>query len=311
MAGPNGSLAAGRQGYCSVTNTPNKNEWDFFSTTLIEEARTAIWKTRARIEPRELIEHVKEKLQALAAAAQGAESEQMVWDKVRETLVAAAYETRPYCLKCGTCCKKDTPSLLMEDMPLLRHDVIRPEHLYTVRKGETVYSALEDETVELTHEIIKVQSVKGTSRCIFFRGLDGLCSIYDNRPMQCRLQECWNPDRMTHISLEYITREHVFGSVDQLLEVIKAHEERCSVEVWKRAMERLAATRGHSVAEVLELLKYDHIARRFLQDKFGVKSEVSALVLGRPLKDSLPLYGLELAEDPGGAFVLQPISENT
>jgi len=303
--------AVGRQGILNLMDRLNRQEWDFFSTALIEEARTAIWQTRARIEPRHLIDRVKGTLQDIAGAEHGADSEDLVWQKIRQALVVAAYETRPYCLRCGACCKKDTPALLIEDMTLLRQEIIRPEHLYTVRKGEIAYSPFEDKAVELAHEIIKVHSIRGTNRCIFFRGLDGLCSIYDERPLQCRLQECWNPDRMREMSGEYITREHVFGQIEQLWDVIRAHEKRCSIEKWRRAMERLEATKGHSVEELLELLKYDHLIRQFLTERFSVKIEVAELILGRPLKDWLPLYGLELIEVPEGAFILQPVSQNS
>lgn len=289
----------------------NKKEWDFFSTTLIEEARTAIWQTQARIEPKELIDHVKEELQSIAEAEHGAESDKIMWDKVREALVAAAYQTRPYCLRCGTCCKKDTPALVFEDMALLREEIIGPDHLYTVRKGETVYNPFEDKAVELAHEIIKVRSVTGTTQCIFFRGLDNSCSIYDHRPLQCRLQECWNPTNMTQTYSEYITRENLFGHIDYLWDIINAHEQRCSVEKWTQTIKRLEATRGNSVEEVLDLLKCDHVASEFLRDKFSMKSEIVSLVLGRPLRDTLPLYGLELIRTPDGAFLLQPISQNS
>ncbi|MGC9029159.1 MAG: YkgJ family cysteine cluster protein [Desulfomonilaceae bacterium] len=287
-----------------------RQEWDFFSTTLIEEARTAIWQTRARIEPRDLIERVKAELQEIAHAQQSEDSDQLVWDRVRQALVSAAYQTRPYCLRCGTCCKEDTPTLVRDDMGLLRQEILRPEHLYTIREGEIAFNPFEDKAAPLSHEIIKVRSVSGTRRCIFFRGLDGLCSIYENRPLQCRLQECWNPERMAELPSEYIAREDIFRQVQPLWDIISAHEERCSFEKWSEALERLEASRGHNVEEVLELLRYDHGARQFLMETFSMASEVVDLILGKPLKDFLSFWGLELVETSDGGFMLQPARKN-
>ena len=301
----------GKQGVAILIDKNNRQEWDFFSTALIEEARTAIWQTRARIEPRDLIERVKAELQEIAESEQGGDSEQLVWDKVRQALVTAAYQTRPYCLKCGTCCKRDTPTLVMEDMELLRQEILRPEHLYTIRKGEIALDPFEDKAVPLSHEFIKIRSTSGTNRCIFFRGLDGLCSIYENRPLQCRLQECWNPERMTELPEEYITRADIFRQITPLWDIINAHEERCSFEKWTQALGRLEATHGHSVEEVLELLRYDHTARQFVTDRFSMASEIVDLILGRPLKHFLSLWGLELVETSDGGFILQPSTKSS
>ncbi len=306
LAASDSGRTLGTRGITNLIDKKNRQEWDFFSSALIEEARTAIWQTRARIDPRDLIERVKTELQEIARAEQSGDSERRVWDKVRQALVSAAYQTRPYCLKCGTCCKKDSPTLVMEDMGLLRQEILRPEHLYTIRKGEIAFNSFEDKAVSLPHEIIKIRSAGGTTRCMFYRGLDGLCSIYENRPLQCRLQECWNPGRMTSVRAEYITRGAIFRPIKPLWDVISAHEERCSLEKWTHALERLEATRGHSVQDVLELLRYDHMARQFVMETFSMAEEVLDLILGRPLKDFLCLWGLELVETSDREFILQP-----
>ena len=37
------------------------------------------------------------------------------WEGLARRVEKAAYATRPYCLKCGTCCRKGSPSLYQED----------------------------------------------------------------------------------------------------------------------------------------------------------------------------------------------------
>ena len=49
-----------------MNERPNKAEWDFFVTALLEEARTVIWETGATVAPRDLVNQVLDELQDLA-----------------------------------------------------------------------------------------------------------------------------------------------------------------------------------------------------------------------------------------------------
>ena len=115
------------------------------------------------------------------------------WEGLARVVEKAAYATRPYCLKCGTCCRKGSPSLYPEDLPLVLRGAIKRTELMTLRKGEIGFSNERNELIQLSRELVKVQEKPGTRECLFFQSESGACGIYENRPLQCRTLECWNP----------------------------------------------------------------------------------------------------------------------
>jgi Fe-S-cluster containining protein len=291
-----------------VSDQDTSQEKDFLATVLLEEARSAIWKTQARMEPRDLIDRVLPELREITSDIDLGNPEQdaVVWRKIGDLLIRSAYETRSYCIRCGVCCKNHAPTLLMDDMVLLNKNIIRPEHLFTVRKGEPGYCNFNDETVELESEMIKVKSKTGSNTCIFFQGFDRSCSIYENRPSQCRTQECWAGESTLPMQA-LMSRKDIFERIEPLWKIICAHEKRCNHDEWKRGLSRLEATRGHSVEELLAILRYDQTVREFIGERFGMDEEIIELVVGRPIESFLSFHGLELLHASDGTRMLKPI----
>jgi Fe-S-cluster containining protein len=279
---------------------------DFFLIVLKEEARSVLWQVGADADPHALVESVLHDLQDIATADRAGEtrSEEEIRHQVRERLLKAAYATRPHCIRCGTCCIKGSPTLLREDMILFRDDILRPEHVFTLRKGETAHSGRTGETGPSLEERIKIRETPGDGTCIFYDSPEKSCAIYDSRPVQCRRQECWNPESYVEAEEVPLEREDLLRVVGQLWDVILRHEERCSHDEFGRAVSLLAATEGASVDEVIDILSYDHHARTFLAKHLNMPAESMDFFLGRPLSESLEQYGLRLEERPAGSFFL-------
>jgi len=296
------------KGIRSVIDQDTMREKDFLATVLLEEARSAIWRTQARLEPKDLVDRVLPELIDITGEIDptSPEQDQNIWANIRDLLIKAAYASRQYCIRCGDCCRNHTPTLVMHDMVLLKKNIIQPEHLFTVRRGEFGYSNFDDETVELESEMIKVRSGPDSGTCIFYQGFDKSCAIYEDRPVQCRSQQCWS-QAGTPLEQPLMSRQDIFLGIDPLWKIISAHEERCGHDDWKRAISRLEATQGHSVDELLATLRYDLTVRDFLRERFGMSKEITELVVGRPMETFLSLSGLELLHLPDGTFMLQPI----
>ena len=173
----------------------NKAETDFFIVALKEEARTALWQVGSSTDPDTLIKSVIDEIEALAPRPDGQEdrSDEEIKKQVSECLLKAAYATRPYCIRCGTCCAKGSPTLTVGDLELFTRDIVKPSDVLTIRKGELARSAGCDELERTEQELIKIREAPGNNACVFFRPGDKECSIYESRPLQCRRQECWNP----------------------------------------------------------------------------------------------------------------------
>lgn len=290
--------------------TLNEAEKDFFVVMLKEEARTVLWQVGSETSPDDLLKSCLDDIQALAPKEVGIEdrTEEQIWTQVRERLLKAAYETRPHCVRCGECCSKGSPTLTTEDLDLLRRDVLKPEHLVTIRKDEQTYSHI-TETVQPTEvEMIKVREKDGSTTCVFYQSLAKECGIYENRPFQCRQQECWNAASSENVTQgDLIDREDLLKAAGSIWDVIQRHEERCSHAELARAVSRLAATKGQTVDDVLELLRFDQHVRWFLADKLGLDPAALDFFLSRPLSEAIKVYGLKVEQYPDGSFLLSPI----
>jgi Fe-S-cluster containining protein len=296
-----------REGY--IMADYNKAEADFFIVALKEEARSVLWKVGSEVDPETLLKGIMEELQALARRDDGTDTrtEEEVWLQVKERLLKAAYETRPHCIRCGECCTNGSPTLLLEDVSLFKNDVLKPTDVITIRCGEPVYSNQEERADMARSEMLKIREKTGEKTCSFYEKSDKSCRIYESRPQQCKKQECWNPAAFNEAAEDSrLDRKALLEAVPPLWELIKRHEERCSHDEFARVMTRLGATKGQTVEEVLELLKFDHHVRDFITEKFGLQPETMDFFLGRPLSYFLGFYGLKLEENDG-TFFLSPV----
>ncbi len=72
------------------------------------------------------------------------------WEALCRELEKTAYGTRPFCLRCGECCQKGSPTLYADDLGILRRGIIKRTELITLRPGEIGFSNVTNDLV-LTH----------------------------------------------------------------------------------------------------------------------------------------------------------------
>ncbi|MCA1962022.1 MAG: YkgJ family cysteine cluster protein [Desulfomonile sp.] len=285
----------------------NRADWDFFKVALKEEAREAIWKVGASVEPQTLIESVLEEIQELAPHPESGDTrtDEQVWTQIRELLLKTAYATRPHCIKCGKCCTSGSPTLTKQDMDLFVKDVLTPKHVITIRTGEPVYSNVTEQAANADHELIKIREKQHSRTCIFYQDLTRTCSIYDSRPRQCVIQECWNPSNYYQIAQEpKLDRKAILEPTGYFWEVIERHDERCSHAELARLMARLGATKGHTIDDVLALLQMDHEVRLRAAERFQLAPDTLDFFFGRPLREVVFVYGLKVEAQPDGTFLV-------
>jgi Fe-S-cluster containining protein len=293
-----------------MTQSIDKSERDFFVLSLKEEARRAIWDVRANVDAVTLIESVLNDLEALAPRTDGTEerTDEEIRTQIRQRLIKAAYATRPHCVRCGTCCTKGSPTLLREDMELFVRDILGPSDVFTVRKGEAAYSNVTDSLAPAEEEMIKIREKPDENICIFYREGDKECSIYESRPLQCRAQECWNPDAHEEVAAApRLSRREILAHAVDLMRIVERHEDRCSYQELERAIARLSATKGQTVGEIIDLLSFDEHVREFAADQFGLDEESLDFFFGRPLSQTIEAYGLKVKAQPDGTLLLTPI----
>ena len=99
---------------------------------------------------------------------------------------------RSSCIRCGECCLKASPTLNLEDIPLVRNGHIDKGNLYTIRVGELVLDNIHDTLVETPYEMIKLREKSEGRGCGYYDEVRKLCSNYAYRPIQCTALACWD-----------------------------------------------------------------------------------------------------------------------
>lgn len=193
------------------------------------------------------------------------------------------------CKRCGTCCQKGGPALHKEDLAILERGVIGPDELITFRKGEPAFHPKRQELIPLPSEMIKIKGLGLTGRCIFFDESRCACTIYDDRPLECRLLKCWDTAAIEEVFLkDLLVRADLFGLSPVIMELIAAHERAFPLG-------SILASGPDSIRQAAE---DERRFRRLVSEKYGLDEASMLLILGREIA---AVAGSNLIEEKGPA----------
>jgi Fe-S-cluster containining protein len=205
------------------------------------------------------------------------------------------------CLGCGSCCRTSSPTLYAEDLPLIESGVLPKHLLFTLRTGEAAYSARLARLENLPAELIKLQEQSGA--CCFLRG--SRCAAYEGRPLQCRHLECWSGRHAGQLSgRPRLARADIFKGDDTALALLSEYEVKLPAADMAARLHEAAQGSGQARLALLQALELDHHLRAGIKERYGYGPDIQPLLLGRPLRDLLPAYGLELRVNQNGQPVL-------
>lgn len=225
------------------------------------------------------------------------------WEQLKNATIEAMEEVFPSCVQCGECCRKGGPVLRMEDLDLLRTERIPWNALYTIRSGEPVKSPDGDRIFFLVDERIKLREKEGSRECFFLDSGTLLCTVYDNRPLECRAQACWDPGGYMELENQpYLTRRDLFSHIEVLWDVIEAHRMRCSFEKFYNLIQKLEAATSREQAEdvaskIIDFVSYESHFRYFMAEQLNIPLDVLDLVFGRSLDELLILFGYRVRSE--------------
>ncbi|MCE5336866.1 MAG: YkgJ family cysteine cluster protein [Desulfobacteraceae bacterium] len=230
------------------------------------------------------------------------------WKRLLMIADESSREVLPVCVQCGECCRRGSPTLHREDLELLRSGKIPWGKIMTLRSGEPARSPFDGRPFLLPEERIKIREKEGSRECTFFDSEAGQCAIYDDRPLQCRAQACWDPMPARDLAEQqpFLKRADIFEGVGVLLDMIAEHENRCGFASLADAFEALSRNGGENVDEILRHLSYEDHFRRFVSEKFQVPGTDLELLFGRSFTDMVPLFGYRVTEEPDGTRCLVP-----
>jgi Fe-S-cluster containining protein len=217
----------------------------------------------------------------------------------------AGWET---CVRCGECCEISSPTLLAPDLAMFQKEILSWNEVYTLRPGEQITSR-EGKPETLKEERLKIREVPGSRQCWFYLAATNSCRIYDDRPEQCRRQECWGDEDRVLDTSELLNREALMAGAPEIWDLIRAHEERCGIGRLSQALKGLEAEPDQAGEALFDALHFDHYLRQMLQQEWELSEAATELLLGRPLTRFLKDHGIKAALTPEGTFKLTPRNE--
>jgi Fe-S-cluster containining protein len=199
------------------------------------------------------------------------------------------------CVGCGTCCRVSSPTLYLEDAALLGESGSGREHFYTLRAGEEVFSARLGRLESLGGELIKLREGAGGG-CIFLQ--DNGCTIYEQRPLQCRWLECWSGRHAGQLGgRPRLSRADVFAGDDIALALAAEFEQKLVAAQLARLLKAAAEGGQEAGQEALAFMEKDHGLRRGISERYGYGLGGLDLLLGRPAMEIAKSYGLAVELD--------------
>ena len=230
------------------------------------------------------------------------------------------------CKRCGECCRLGGPVLHGEDRSLLdRFEAPSKERpfgiadLVTLRKGELVRDDVLGTLLPLEEECVKIAPAEGRTdwQCRFLVSMPGLpgreagCGIYDRRPAQCRALDCGDTGAIAKLyGHDRITRTDLLKAVaapEEWTGLFPAYEETCSyARIAPLAKLVLPPLNPGSPAEkeateaLLETVRFDISFRKLCVERGGIDPHLLPFLLGRPLSETLIMFGLSLVWNASG-----------
>ncbi len=227
------------------------------------------------------------------------------WRRLVETARAQAEAARQLCVRCGECCEKSSPTLLVADLPLLHQEVLSWNEVYALPQGDLATSR-EGKPTPLKEERLKVREAPGSRQCWFYQAAQQKCRIYDQRPEQCRRQQCWGEPPPEPDSVDFLNRGHLFRQVPEIWDLIAAHQERCDRVKVLEALERLAEGDEKAGDVLFEALHFDHHLRQMLLKEWELSPAAAEMLLGRSLADFVRGLGFKATLTREGVFRVEP-----
>lgn len=232
------------------------------------------------------------------------ESRALAWRRLMTGSRNYILEHGQSCVRCGECCGKGSPALLSPDLRLFNRETLTWNDVYTLRTGEKAANR-DGEVTTLQEERLKVREVPGSRQCWFYVAATRTCRIYDDRPEQCRRQNCWGEPPEPPAATELLQRRDLFAAVPEVWALIQEHQDRCDCATVARLLGGLGSGQEEDGNALFEALHFDHYLRQMLINEWQLTPAATELLLGRPLSGFLETCGLKATLTPEGVFRLE------
>lgn len=206
---------------------------------------------------------------------------------------------------------RSSPTLQLQDIDLIRHGLLRQKDLYTIRIGELVWDNVRNRAKISEAELIKVREKTSGRVCIHYDEEGKGCMIYDHRPSQCVALACWDDSEFQRVfNGPRLERKDIVND-NILMGLIREHENRCGYGELEKLARQIQAEGEKAVEGIIGLLRFDHQLRPFVSERLKIEQEEMNFIFGRPLTETITMFGLKVRRDPDGSFLLTVDQDRT
>jgi Fe-S-cluster containining protein len=192
----------------------------------------------------------------------------------------------------------------MPDTSLVYDGFIERGNLYTIRLGELVRDNIRGELIVTDQEIIKIKEKGKNLGCIYYDEKAKACTIYEYRPIQCKALACWDESEFMRVYARPKADRRDFIRDKIVLGLMNEHDKRCSYSELDKGVRQIEQEGEEAIGRLLEALKFDHHIRAFTSKKLGIDLNEMDFLFGRPLTQTITMFGLQVIREPDGSFFL-------
>jgi hypothetical protein len=194
--------------------------------------------------------------------------------------------------------------LQIADVSLVYDGFIERGDLYTIRFGELVRDNIRGELRVTDKEIIKIKEKEKNLGCIYYDEKAKACTIYEYRPIQCKALACWDDSEFMRVyARPKVDRRGIIRD-KIILGLMKEHDKRCSYSELDKGVRQIEQEGERAIVRILEALRFDQHIRTFTSKKLGIDSSEMDFLFGRPLTQTITMFGLKVIKESDGSFFL-------
>jgi Fe-S-cluster containining protein len=203
------------------------------------------------------------------------------------------------CRRCGTCCLKGGPALHKEDLLLITRGNLAVDKLITVRRGELVIHPLTGKLQTVDYEFIKLTGTGRDWSCVYYSCKLG-CTIYERRPIACRVLKCWDPAEISgFIGKDTLTRLDILAQGDPLRLLVEEYERLCPCPDMESVRRSLAEGTLRDISSLQHLVDADLDFRSRVVREMKISLAMELFIFGRPIFQLLKTVGMGISEIAG------------
>jgi len=193
---------------------------------------------------------------------------------------------------------KGGPALHDADKPLVDTGVIGLVDLYTIRRGEIARDNVQGGLICVDSEIVKIKSDTASAACMYYDDAQKACRIYEHRPLECRLQKCWDSaESLNAYHQRRLTRSHILEKIPWLMDLVNAHAFECAYDEIHRLVDFRASGDSRGAEGLQRMVNYDAYFRKAAMKQGNIAEGMLGFLFGRPLARTLnQQFGVKVAK---------------